>query len=446
MPPNVATDPFSRLAAIGQRNAVAKSALLKFWSTGFLALATTIGMAFGVEANDAKIHELKPFGDEPISLPGRLEAENYDRGGEGIAFYDNEPLNLGNGKGNLLFDDPQSTFRRDEGVDLSYTKGPRDRFEGDRNLAGRLVAPDSLYLGWVMPGEWIRYTVRVKEAGLYRVSGHVSAKNENSAPRIHFSGNDAETQLTIPHTESAHRWTLAKSLGEVELVAGVQALTLHIGDVRGFNIDWLEFKPVGSMSPKKTVAIESVDFNRHIRPILADNCFECHGPDEHSRKADLRLDTAQGAYEYAIVPGKPDESLLVELMLTHDKSERMPPPKSPRQPTPEQINKIIQWIEEGAPYDEHWAFVPPVRRDLPPVSDAAWPRQPLDAFVLAHLDEKGLAPQPEAAPGVLARRLSLALTGLPAMPEQLRAFEDAYDADPESAISDWTDELLASPG
>lgn len=192
-----------------------------------------------------------------------------------------------------------------------------------------------------------------------------------------------------------------------------------------------------------------LDFNRDIRPILADNCFECHGPDEESRKADLRLDTRQGALnaedgDPAILPGDPDVSPLYQRLITHDRDDVMPPPKSPRQPSQKQITLLRQWIAEGADYAEHWAFVAPEGHPAPTVSKPEWIRNDLDAFVLEHLDAEGLTPQPDAPPRVLARRLSLAITGLPALPEVQNKFAVAYATDPEKAITDHVDSLLAS--
>ena len=188
-----------------------------------------------------------------------------------------------------------------------------------------------------------------------------------------------------------------------------------------------------------------VDFNREIRPILADNCFECHGPDEHGRKGDLRLDFAEAAHESAIIPGDSGNSPFVERLLAHDEDDVMPPPESPRQPSKNDIQKLIRWIDEGAQYDEHWSFVPVIRRDPPQASRPSWPRNEIDQFVHAFLEEQSLAPQRDAHPGTLARRLSLALTGLPAKPRQLIRFERAWQEDPDQAVSDWVDELLSSP-
>lgn len=188
-----------------------------------------------------------------------------------------------------------------------------------------------------------------------------------------------------------------------------------------------------------------VDFNRDVRPILADLCFECHGPAADGRKGKLRLDTREGALASAIVPGKPEVSPLMERLLAADESDRMPPPESPRQPKEGQIEILRQWIADGAPYEQHWAYRPVRRPDAPKVKNHVWVRNPVDALVLALLETRGLKPRADAAPGVLARRLSLALTGLPVLPKRLRAFEADYRHNPEAAVIDLVDELLASP-
>jgi len=129
-----------------------------------------------------------------------------------------------------------------------------------------------------------------------------------------------------------------------------------------------------------------VDFNREIRPLLVEHCLACHGPDEKSRKADLRLDglnlsALQTDSGRLIVPGKPDESELV-LRLTHaDPAKLMPPPKFAKPLNPKQINLLRAWIVQGAKTSAHWAFVPPVRPRIPPVNNQAWVRNPIDAFI-----------------------------------------------------------------
>src|SRR6185503_8855354 len=164
-------------------------------------------------------------------------------------------------------------------------------------------------------------------------------------------------------------------------------------------------------------AAERVDFTREIRPLLAGNCFVCHGPDEAQRKAGLRLDTRDGATaerkgRRPVVPGDPSKSELVRRIRAED-DDRMPPAKSGKRLTPEQVKLVERWIAEGAPYARHWAYSTPVRAPLPAVRDAAWPRHAIDRFILARLEREGLAPSPEADRYALIRRVSLDLTGLP---------------------------------
>jgi hypothetical protein len=182
-----------------------------------------------------------------------------------------------------------------------------------------------------------------------------------------------------------------------------------------------------------SVSADPIRYSRDIRPILAEHCFACHGPDRAARKAKLRLDLRDVAIaREAIVPGKPDESNLVTRLYAEDPSERMPPPKAKKQLTAQEKDTLRRWIAAGAEYEAHWAFVPPVRPDLPPVRQTHWVRNPIDSFVLARLERHGLAPSPEADRTTLIRRLSLDLTGLPPSPREVDAFladrsPDAYE-------------------
>src|SRR5262249_25471681 len=149
-----------------------------------------------------------------------------------------------------------------------------------------------------------------------------------------------------------------------------------------------------------TAAAQSVDFNRDVLPLLSANCFPCHGPDANKRKADLRLDDraaalGKGGGPTVIVPGKPNESELIARVSSDKPAVRMPPPKAGPQLPPDQVRPLRRWIEEGAPYAEHWAFMPPKRPDPPAVRETTWPRTPVDAFVLHRLERLKL---PHAAP------------------------------------------------
>ena len=186
-------------------------------------------------------------------------------------------------------------------------------------------------------------------------------------------------------------------------------------------------------------ADDQVSFNRDILPILADHCYHCHGFDPETREAGLRLDLQQdaiadrGGYA-AIVPGDPDASELFARISASDPRDRMPPPEHPKTLAPEQIELLRQWIEQGATWEEHWAFQPPHRPDPPATAGQEdWQRNQIDAFVLQQLRTQGLQPAPEADRRTLIRRLSFDLTGLPPTPEQVRQFvdddsPDAYEA------------------
>lgn len=191
----------------------------------------------------------------------------------------------------------------------------------------------------------------------------------------------------------------------------------------------------------------TVEFNRDIRPILSNNCFVCHGPDNNLRKAKLRLDTDKDAAGVrggasVIVPGKPQESELYRRLITHEESERMPPKKANRELTKQQIDLIRRWIEQGAVYQKHWSLITPTRAATPKVKTPGWVRNPIDAFVLARLEVEGLKPSPEADRRTLLRRLSFDLTGLPPTWEEMQAFEK--DTDPQ-AYERAVERLLASP-
>jgi len=189
-----------------------------------------------------------------------------------------------------------------------------------------------------------------------------------------------------------------------------------------------------------------VSFNREIRPILSEQCFSCHGFDAKHRKADLRLDTREGALAdndgvRAIIPGDPAKSELWKRLLSQDPEEVMPPPEAHKPKlTGKQLAILRRWIEEGAPYEPHWAFTAPVRPTLKEKGPAA-----IDALIDQGLKEEGLTASSEASPDKLLRRVSLDLTGLPPTPAELEAFTRARAKDPEAAYAAAVDRLLASP-
>lgn len=190
-------------------------------------------------------------------------------------------------------------------------------------------------------------------------------------------------------------------------------------------------------SASPTAAVEPVRFSRDVLPILSENCFACHGPDEGHREADLRLDTREGALAVMRLDA-PAESELIARIVSTDPDVQMPPPSAHKKPlTEEQVDLLTRWIGEGAPWGVHWAFEPPVKPAVP-----AGDSHPIDAFVGAKLAYEELALAPQAAPHVLARRLALDLTGLPPTREQAEAL--AGDAGGE-AYERLVDGLLASP-
>ena len=190
-----------------------------------------------------------------------------------------------------------------------------------------------------------------------------------------------------------------------------------------------------------------VDFNRDIRPILSETCFACHGPDQAKRKADLRLDTKEGLHGLGdaprvIVPGKPAGSELIARLTTDNAEERMPPASTGKKVTPEQIELIKLWIEQGAEFKGHWAYIAPTLSPIPQNHHPDFVRNDIDRFVLAELKEKGLGPAPAADRRTLIRRLFLDLVGLPPKPEDVATF--AADKSPEG-YEKLVDHLLDSP-
>jgi Protein of unknown function (DUF1553)/Protein of unknown function (DUF1549)/Concanavalin A-like lectin/glucanases superfamily/Planctomycete cytochrome C len=193
----------------------------------------------------------------------------------------------------------------------------------------------------------------------------------------------------------------------------------------------LGFSPLLPFSPSPLLSqAAEIQYNRDIRPILADNCFACHGPDSAARKASLRLDLREEAIKAkAIIPGKPGESALIVRTHSTDVDEMMPPPKTRKKLTPKQKDLLQQWIATGAEYQPHWSYITPKRPELPQVKNAAWARNPIDRFILVELERRGLQPAPEADRRTLARRLSLDLIGLPPTPAEVEEFVNDKSAD-----------------
>jgi Protein of unknown function (DUF1553)/Protein of unknown function (DUF1549)/Planctomycete cytochrome C len=215
------------------------------------------------------------------------------------------------------------------------------------------------------------------------------------------------------------------------------------------NIALLRILVIGStlLLPARGRAFDDrpVSFNRDVRPILSNNCFQCHGPDESQRKADLRLDTDEGLFadldgRAPVVRGKPAASELLRRVSSTEASEQMPPRKTGKKLTPAEIATLKRWIEQGAPSALHWSYSKPVRAPLPVVKQANWPKNPVDRFIQARLEREGLAPAPEADRYTLVRRVTLDLTGLPPTWQEVEAFVHDARAD---AYERLVDRLLA---
>jgi hypothetical protein len=192
-----------------------------------------------------------------------------------------------------------------------------------------------------------------------------------------------------------------------------------------------------------------VDFNREVRPLLARNCTTCHGGVKQAggvsfifRKDVLGVgDSGQPV----VVPGDPAASGMIRRIKSEDPDEKMPPPEEhPAGLAPQQIALLERWVAEGAAWEEHWAFIPPVAETPPTVKATGWPRVELDRFVLARLESEGIAPTPAAEPHLWLRRVSLDLTGLPPTLEDWERFQAAFAADPDAAMAAAVDGLLAS--
>jgi len=208
---------------------------------------------------------------------------------------------------------------------------------------------------------------------------------------------------------------------------------------------WAALVPVSTAT-----AESSVDFNRDVRPILSNKCYTCHGPDDGQRQAGLRLDDAKIATHelesgaIAIVPGNLDASELIARITSSDDAVRMPPAEFGKLLTPAEITTLRGWIEQGAPYARHWSYVKPERNEPPPAPESLknWPRNEIDLFALAAMQQRGLQPSPEADRYALVRRVFLDLTGVPPTVEEAEAF--VLNNDPQ-AYERLVDDLLCRP-
>ena len=192
---------------------------------------------------------------------------------------------------------------------------------------------------------------------------------------------------------------------------------------------------------------EAVEFSRDVRPILSDNCFKCHGPDAAAREAELRLDTREGLSADreggpVVVPGEPDASELYLRVAGEDPDLRMPPADSGKSLTEDEIQLLRRWIEEGADWEEHWAFIPPQRPAIPEIADRGWAVNAIDHFVQAALEQRGMTHAAEASAETLVRRVTFDLTGLPPTPDEVDAYVTDDSPDRYERL---VDRLLASP-
>jgi mono/diheme cytochrome c family protein len=211
---------------------------------------------------------------------------------------------------------------------------------------------------------------------------------------------------------------------------------------------WREARAASTSTSASATSTGDVDFLREVRPVLSSHCFKCHGPDDKTRKSGLRLDTPEGAVAPAksgrpsVVPGNVAESEMIKRVESADADEVMPPPATKHVLTDREKMILRRWIERGAEYRPHWAFVPPRRPAVPEVAGTTEGAvQPVDAFIRARLRQEGLQPMPEADRVTLIRRLSLDLIGLPPTPEEVESFE--RDTAP-NAYERLVDRLLGS--
>ncbi|QJE95071.1 DUF1553 domain-containing protein [Luteolibacter luteus] len=210
-------------------------------------------------------------------------------------------------------------------------------------------------------------------------------------------------------------------------------------------------EPAPLPQPKPTLP-ETISFNEHVQPVLSEYCYHCHGPDSGTREpksAPLRLDIEKEAFAIredgkpVIVKGKPGESRLVQLIHEQDPEKIMPPPISHKTLAPEQIALLEKWIEQGAPYEAHWSFIP-VKRPEAPAAGKDWAQNPIDNFIAAKLKDNGLTPNPPEDPARLYRRLHFDLTGLPPSPEETEAFVKEAAVNRKGAVELAADKLLAT--
>ena len=215
-----------------------KALLLPGVTLRLLMLAAAVGGVAGAQAQSG--YQGKPYQGRPQVIPGRVEMELYDSGGEGVAYHDTDAVNHGSGelnKGDSFLD----RFRQDEGVDISYTKKDIDKtVEGVQEKVGEL------YLGWTAPGEWVNYTVDVKASGTYTINAHMSSRTDAAQISLAFDGVDKTGPILLPTTTHWHIWRIATNLAQVKLEQGPQVMKLSVLKEGNFNLDYLEFVPAAA--------------------------------------------------------------------------------------------------------------------------------------------------------------------------------------------------------
>lgn len=258
----------------------------------------------------------------------------------------------------------------------------------------------------------------------------------------------------LPEEEEAAEVVVTESVEENQKVPETR---MELASSTSQRDPWKVINSTGSLNhpglkdspPSKVSNSRPIKFNRDVRPILSETCFHCHGPDEHGRRADLRLDTKEGAVAdlggyKAIVPGDIEKSEAWYRIISDDADELMPPPESHLVLTGEQKQILKRWIEEGAEYEGHWAYQKPAKANVPTVNPD-WQKNEIDGFIAARLEEEGMSPSEEADPRTLIRRLTLDLTGLPPTPEEVKHFAMDYEKRGEQAWQDAITRLLDSP-
>jgi len=296
---------------------------------------------------------------------------------------------------------------------------------------------------WLRAEDYVAWDFEIP-SGEY-IAELVYSRATKTEAKIDVAIGGAHLPLVLEPTGSWYRYRVTP-LGEVRIDSDdpqrveVRCKKLTSGGV--MNLKAIVLTPAGASQQQSSVA-KTVQFNRDIRPLLSDRCYLCHGPDEASREADLRLDQRDSATKLAIVPSDSNASEMIARLTSDDPDYRMPPDGSGKAAlTPAEIELMRRWIDQGAEYEPHWAFVAPAKQAPPAARLPDWQKNPIDQFVLARLDKLGWEPSPRATRRTLLRRAAFDLTGLPPSSEMLSKF--LADQSP-TAWSRAIDRLLDSP-